>query len=193
MRRLIPAALLIAAACGPAITITRDESIPIHSRSTYAWGRADGVPTNTERDPRVDNDSIRARIERAIDAELERKGFRKSSFDDAQLIVHYHVGVQDKVDTIPVEYAGQCNTIPCPAPRYGWGYWGVPESAVREIAYEEGTLMLDFLARPSLKLAWRGLVRAEVTPASADEARIRKGIARVLRDFPGKPQVAKGW
>ena len=186
MRQVVPAILLIAAACGPAIQITRDESIPIYPHATYAWGLADGTRTAAELDPRVDNDSVRVRIERAVDAELQRRGFTKTAFRDAQLIVHYHVGVRDKVDTLPAEHYGPCNSIPCPSPRYDWGYWGTPERAIREVGYEEGSLMIDFLARPSLLLAWRGAASAEVTPASATDAQIRKAVSRLLERFPGK-------
>lgn len=186
MRPFLPALLLVATACGPAIKITRDESIPIYPRTTYAWGLADGTPTAAELDPRVDNDSVRARIERAVDAELQRRGFTKSSFLEAQLVVHYHVGVRDKVDTLPAENFGTCNSIPCPSPRYDWGYWGSPERAIREVGYEEGSLMIDFLTRPNLKLAWRGAVKEELSPVGQSDSQIRKTVARLLKKFPGK-------
>ena len=186
MRRIVPAVLLIAAACGPAIRVTRNESIPIYPRASYAWARADGTPTAAELDPRVDNDSVRARIERAVNAELQRRGFTKAPFRDAQLIVHYHVGVRDKLDTLAAEQYGACNSIPCPSPSYDWGYWGAPERAIREVAYEEGSLMIDFLARPSLELAWRGSTVAEVSAVLATDAQIRKAVGRLLRKFPGK-------
>jgi hypothetical protein len=184
--RFFAPALAFVAACAPSIVITRDASFPIYPRSTYAWGLADGAPTRAERDPRVANDSVRTRIEQAVDAELARRGFHKVSFADAQLVVHYHVGVRDRVDTIPA-LGFNCAMQPCPATKYEWGYWGEPERAVQEVEYTEGRLMLDFLARPSLKLAWRGMGQGDVKPNSASEAEIRKAVARLLKDFPGKP------
>lgn len=185
VRLLVPTVAFLAA-CGPSVVITRDATLPIYPRTTYAWGLADGTPTLTERDPRVANDSVRARLEQAVDAELGRRGFRKVAFADAQLLVHYHLGVRDRVDTVPA--AGfPCAISPCPAPKYEWGYWGVPERAIREVEYVEGTIMLDFLARPSLALAWRGMGQGDVTPNSASDAEIRKAVARLLKDFPGKP------
>lgn len=186
MRRFLPLSVLIAAACTPSVTITRDPSIPVYPRATYTWGLADGTPTRGERDPRVEQAAVRGRIEQAVDAELQRRGFRKTSFDSAQLIVHYHVGVEVRVDTLPPEGPESCNAAPCP-PRYDWGYWGGPESYIREVAYEENSLMLDFLARPSLKVAWRGVVKEDFTPESTSERALRRGVAKVLKDFPGKP------
>ena len=184
--RLLAPVLTFAAACAPSIVITRNASLPIYPRSTYAWGLADGARTRSERDPRVANDSVRTRIEQAVDAELARRGFHRVAFADAQLVVHYHVGVRDRVDTIPA--AGfNCVVSPCPAMKYEWGYWGEPERAMRAVEYTEGRLMLDFLARPSLQLAWRGISRGDVKPNSASEAEIRKAVARLLKDFPGTP------
>jgi hypothetical protein len=184
VRLLLPAVAFLAA-CGPAVVITRDAALPIYPRTTYAWGLADGTPTLAERDPRAANDSVRTRIEQAVDAEMARRGFRKVAFPDAQLVVHFHVGVRDRVDTIPAP-GMPCATQPCPSPKYEWGYWGVPERAIREVEYVEGTLILDFLARPSLRLAWRGMGQGDVKPNSATDVEIRKAVARLLRDFPGK-------
>jgi hypothetical protein len=184
--RLLAPVLAFSTACSPSIVITRDASLPIYPRSTYAWGLADGALTRFERDPRVANDSVRTRIEKAVDAELARRGFHRVAFADAQLVVHYHVGVRDRVDTIPA-LGFNCAVPPCPAMKYEWGYWGEPERAVREVEYTEGRLMLDFLARPSLRLAWRGMGQGDVKPNSASEAAIGRAVARLLKDFPGKP------
>ena len=185
MRFILPFTVLLAAACAPSVTITRDSSIPVYPHTTYAWGRADGTPTVGERDPRVEDPAVRARIEQAVDDELQRRGFQKSSFESAQLVVHYHIGVEVRVDTLPPDVPGNCDAVPCP-PRYDWGYWGRPEDEFREVAYEERTLMLDFLARPSLKVAWRGVVREDYTPESLSEREIRRGVSKVLKGFPGK-------
>lgn len=177
------AAVAAVAACGPAVTITRDASLPIYPRTTYAWGAVDGPRTAAERDAREVNDSVRARIVRAIDAELALRGFQRVAFDRAQLVVHYHIGVQQRVDTLRSVPA--CDGKPCIDGVMSWGFWGAPEASIREVPYAEGSLMLDFLTQPALKLAWRGHIAAEVTDRSSSEAVIRRGIARLLRDFPG--------
>ncbi|MBI3568592.1 MAG: DUF4136 domain-containing protein [Gemmatimonadetes bacterium] len=170
-------------ACGPAVTISRDPLLPIAPGATYAWGLADGARGAAERDPKFEADSVRRRIERAVDDELAARGFHKIAFADAQLIVHYHVGAQHMVDT--VRTATPCGGRPCGDPQMEWGYWGAPEAYAREEPYTQGTLMLDFLARPSLKVAWRGTIVGEVTAKSSSDASIRKGVARLLKDFPG--------
>ena len=170
------------AACAPAVTIVRDAAHPIHPNATYAWGAADGARSAAERDPTLVTDSVRGRIERAIDAELAAKGFRKVAFSDADLIVHYHIGMERKVDT--VRTASPCGPKPCADAQMEWGYWGSPEQQNREVAYAEGSLMVDVLARPSLTVAWRGTIAGEVRANSSSDEHIRKGVARLLAKFP---------
>ena len=173
----------LATACGPAVSITRNATLPIYPSATYAWGLAGGPPVAGERDPSLLADSVRRRIEDAVDAELALHGFRKVAFDSAQLIVHYHVGVKQMVDTLRLATA--CVDRPCRDPQIAWGYWGAPEPPIREVPYTQGSLILDVLARPSLQVAWRGTISGEVTGRSSSEATIRRGVARLLRDFPG--------
>jgi len=54
------------------------------------------------------------------------------------------------------------------------------------VGYEEGSLMIDFLTRPNLKLAWRGAVKEELSPVGQSDSQIRKTVARLLKKFPGK-------
>ncbi len=177
---LIPL-LAAVAACGPAVTITRDASLPIYPRTTYTWGVADAVRQAGRGMAPVD-DSVRSRVERAVDAELALRGFRKTAFEQAQLVVHYHIGVTRKVELLPITPA--CAGRPCNEPPMDWGYWGAPEPPIREVPYTEGSLMLDFLSRPGLALAWRGVIVGEVTDKSSSEAAIRRGVAQLLKRFP---------
>ena len=185
--RLVPLVLVAMGGCRAQIRITRDESMPIAPGMSYAWGVADGPKSAGERDTRADNDSVRARIEAAVNAELERRGYHRAPAADAQLLVHYHVGVRNRVDTLAVPRVS-CARPPCFEPRIGWGYWGEPERAVREVEYTQGRLMIDVLARPSLRLAWRGVARGEVTAAAASAERIAKIVAQLLERFPAGPQ-----
>jgi len=182
-RLFVPAALISMVACGPSITITRDASLPIFPGATYAWGPADGRPTPAELDPRVSSDSVHRRIRQAIDDELRSRGFTPAPADRADLIVHFHVGMRNKIDTI-ANPAGPCAITPCPQGKFDWGYYGEPERAVQEIEYTEGSLMIDFLSRPSMKLAWRVVGVGDVNEKGVSDARLRAGIAKLLKKFP---------
>jgi len=183
--RLSIAGILAAVvACGPAIRITRDPTLPIRTSATYAWGPADGTPTRAERDPRVSSDSVHRRIRQAIDAVLQGRGFSAAPANRADLIVHFHVGVTNKTDSIVNPALRPCTTTPCPQGKFDWGYYGEPERAIQEIDYTEGSLMIDFLSRPSMKLAWRVVGVGDVNENGVSDARLREGIAKLLKKFP---------
>ncbi len=185
MRRSLPLLLVALTACGPTIRITRAPDLPIAGGASYAWGRADGPPSFAELDPRTDNPEARRLIEQAVDRELTAKGFRRTTPDSAEFLVHYHLGILTRVDTLRGD-VDDCGTPPCPP--YVWGYWGRPERVPgRPVRYDEGSLMLDVMHRRSGRVAWRGLAEGDATPSAtpaARQKRIDKAIARLLREFP---------
>lgn len=186
MRRLWLVGLATVTACGPSIRITLDPSRPIAPASSYAWGRADGPYSPAERDPRASDPALRTLIERAIDAELVAKGFRRTPTDSATLLVHYHLGVLTVVDTLR-ESPDDCGSPPCRAT--DWGRWGRPERGGREVTYTDGTLLVDVLDRASGVLIWRGVAEGDATPsktAAERERRVTTGVARLLKRFPGR-------
>jgi hypothetical protein len=187
-RLFIPVALAAVStvsACGPSITITRDSTLPIHTGATYAWGVADGRPTSAELDSRVISDSVQRRIRQAIDDVLRSRGYSPVPVDRADMVVHFHVGLRNKIDTIANPALHPCATTPCPQGKFDWGYYGEPERAVEEVEYTEGSLMIDFLSRPSMKLAWRVVGVGDVKDKGITDARLRDGIAKLLEKFPG--------
>jgi len=98
--------------------------------------------------------------------------------------VHYHIGAVSKVDTVAAVPDERCANPSCRDPLMGWGYWGVPESTLREEAYTEGTLMLDVVQRATGRLAWRATGVREAVELTTTEEVIRQAVSRLLRDFP---------
>jgi hypothetical protein len=180
----LASAIVAATACGPSITITRDAALPIRAGATYAWGAADGRPTGAELDPRVSSDSVQRRIRTAIDDVLQARGFSPAPADRANVIVHFHVGVRSKIDTIANPAVRPCTSTPCPQGKFDWGYYGAPERAVQEVEYTEGSLMIDFLSRPSMQLAWRVVGVGDAKEQGVSDAQLREGVAQLLKKFP---------
>jgi len=53
--------------------------------------------------------------------------------------------------------------------------------------YEQGTLILDFVATDSKKLIWRATAKGVVSPASTPEKqteRVNNGVNEILVEFP---------
>ncbi|MCU0649720.1 MAG: DUF4136 domain-containing protein [Gemmatimonadaceae bacterium] len=187
LRRSSLLALGALAACGPSIRITRDGSVPLPASARYAWGRVDGPPSLAEQNPRAADPALRSLIERNIDSVLQRKGYVRTRSDSADVLVHFHLGVLTRVDTLR-EPREDCSTPPCPP--YVWGYWGRSEErGGREVTVQDGSLMIDVMHRATGALAWRGLAEGDATPsasAAERERRVTKGVVRLLRDFPGR-------
>src|SRR5712691_13239372 len=72
-------ALLVAGGCSSlTVDVDRDSTIAIPPGSTWAWGPEPTPKRPDELDPRVNNSIIHGRIQRAIEAVLEQKGFRRA-------------------------------------------------------------------------------------------------------------------
>jgi len=150
----------------PAVDFTRYRS--------YAW-----EPHSLELSDRlIDTDLLRVRVQRAVDSELERKGFAPAAEGTTpDLRVEYHVSSREKVDLV---------TFPS---SWGYGpgwYWGIgTEVQARE--YTQGTLVLDFVDGATKQLVWRGTASAEITGSRTPDERARRvdeAVREILAPFP---------
>ena len=64
--------------------------------STYAWGPADALPITDER--LRENPYFVDEVHGAIDTQLTRRGFVRAEGVRADLLVHYHAAVTDRVE-----------------------------------------------------------------------------------------------
>jgi hypothetical protein len=142
---------------------------------SYAW-----LPSPPQRtgDPRIDNSLLNARIRTAVDAQVAERGYRMTSPEEADFLISYHAGLENKLDvnTIHSSYG------------YGRGRWyggGGSETIVRE--YEQGTLLLDFLDPKTRELMWRGSASDRIKRKDSPEEsqkRVNEAVAAILKRFP---------
>lgn len=101
----------------------------------YSWGPADQSGTG---DPRLDNNEIvQERIQAAIEKELAARGFERVASGSPELLVHYHVSVEQRIDLRDTE-----PMVPCPE--------------CKPFIYDAGTLVVDLLDAGSNRVVWRG-------------------------------------
>ena len=101
----------------------------------FNWGPADRSGTG---DPRLDNNEIvQARIQAAIEKQLGAKGFEKIASGSPEVLVHYHVSVEQRLDLTDREL-----TTPCPD--------------CKPFIYDAGTLVVDLVDAGSNRVVWRG-------------------------------------
>jgi hypothetical protein len=174
MRMTRGAALVAAAAIAGCATLTVGWSAArgFDSRSyrTYEWSRSEPAATG---DPRLDsNPFVHERIRQAIDRRLQASGFERGAPESAELLLHYHLSMTQRVDVIHIdrtESYGHSTEIPA-------------------TVYDANTLVLDVVDRRTRVLVWRGWAE-EFLGAIDDQPRmeqqIDRAVDRLLAPFTG--------
>jgi hypothetical protein len=190
------AALAVGAAAALGACETADVSVlqspnyTIAAGSTYAWKPLSAQETQPG-DPRIDNDIFRERMKSVIDANLAAKGLRLVDPSQAQFLVSYHVGLQERTDVEADTFgAGPvCGWRGCIG-GFGWGMYGAPLD-VRTIHYTEGTVMIDLVDRSSGALAWRAMSEKRVDKQDATPAGLNAIVADMVKSLPGAPPATR--
>lgn len=178
----------ILAACGCSslsVSYDYDTAADFSQYKTYAWLESKGKGPS---DPRIDNDLLDGRVRRSVDAELALKGLTKAPETEADLLVGYHVTLEEKIEVSTVDSTYGYGRGP--GWRYGYGGWyGAPET--RAYHYDEGTLLLDLVDRKTERLVWRGSatdrVELELHPEEREEG-LRAAVKAMLAGFPPPKQ-----
>jgi hypothetical protein len=137
---------------------------------SYAWAERDAFATG---DPRLDNNRFfTQRIEEAVDMQLTARGFEKTSVSGADVLLHIHARMTQRVHTADFDRVdGRCIDNEC-----------------RPEVYDAGTLMLDLMDRRTNRLAWRGWAERSFETVVDDqkwmEATIDKTVAKILAQLP---------
>jgi hypothetical protein len=177
------AAALLVAACGPDLAYERDPGFPIPAGATWTWSRPDGDGLAPHDGGITPPDSIARMIAAAIDAELTSAGYRRTGFDSAQFVVHYHVGRRTVTDTLPPRDPPRTS----PTGTGNWAGYGRPEElGGNQVTWDEGMIIVDVLPRDRDVVAWRGVI-AGIIPESAEQdaaPALRHAIRRLMRGFP---------
>ncbi len=158
--------LLLGGCASVSVQTDFDQEADFGKYTTFKWVPADRRPENKSK---LDNSLNRARIIRAVNRELEAKGFREVRKGKADLLVNYFIGVHDKVNVTTV----------------GYGTWRRPYRRVT-YHYKESTLTID-LVDPGLKqLVWRGSGSDVIARRDNIEKRINDAVKAILKKFPPK-------
>jgi hypothetical protein len=180
--QLATAGLALAVVGCSGISVTTDynpAAVPsMHAYQTYTWISGAGE----REDPELNNPILIARIETAVDAALQAKGFEKVA-SGADFMVGWHADVDQRTDytTVNSYYGG-----------YGWGGWyggggGMGTSRTTAHNWEEGTLVIVVADAKSKELVWHGSATAEVGKADSPENRqnrINGAVEKMFKDFP---------
>ena len=104
---------------------------------TYAWDTAELGQTG---DPRLDNNRIfMDRVQQAADAQMQFRGYEKRTRGTAEMTLHVHARVEQRIDSALIDVDRACQQPEC-----------------RSYVYDQGTLLLDAVDTRSKALIWRG-------------------------------------
>lgn len=153
---------------GGKITVLQSPSVTVAPGASYAWA-ATGPAANS--DPQIDNGILRARMKTAVDTALAAKGYHQVAEPAAaQLLVAYHVGLQDRSGT---QAAGPplCGMRDCV-----WGVFRHPTTSA---------MVLDLTDRASGQLAWRATSETRVRQSDATQADLNAMVMSMTQTLPG--------
>ena len=182
---LCVAATLLSCSQQAAVNADYDTSADFTKYKTYAWLDEVLPPDRVPEGVGAPNDITNRRIRSAVDAEMAAKGFTPTT-TDPDLVIFYHVGVEDKVDVTDWGYSYASTGR----------YWGWNTRNVDTYNYQEGSLIVDFVDMESKVLVWRGTaqqVLGDLSPEEADQF-IKDIVKQVMALYPptGQPPQAGG-
>ena len=183
---LLACAIALASCAGPAgrVSVLQGDRAVV-SGAPVAWAPlAQNELQNG--DPRIDNDIIRRRIRTGVENALTARGHRfVQNPDDAEYLVSYHIGLQDRQD-LRVDSMGPPRGVVCGwrgcVSGFGWGMYGAPRD-IRTVNYVEGTLMLDLTERSSGELAWRATSQRRLGRGDESQERINATLVDMTRSL----------
>jgi hypothetical protein len=155
---------------------------------SYGWIPEPRKPTG---DPRIDHNTLlEERIEKAVESQLDAKGYVKQASGTPDFWLAYYVTLDRKTAvTMLNSHYGY-------GPGWGWGLryggYGLPSSYAYE--YDEGTLILDVVEPATRRLLWRGYATDEVNLSQgpkADQKQTNEAVRRLLEGFPPEKRVSQ--
>jgi hypothetical protein len=168
--------LLLAACSGLKVSYDYDKQADFTKYKTYKLAE-EVYQSNI---PQLDRD----RIIRAVESELEKRGFTKSDTPDA--IIDFHVKLQQQQSATATTYGAYGGYGGMGPYRYGFSP-GFSTTSIDVNTYVEGTLFVNIVDREMQKIVWQGRgtkTLDENASAEKREANINKAVTYMFQKYP---------
>jgi len=183
--KLLPILLLFLVASCSSVSVSSDyeKTTDFSVYKTYAFYKK-GI------DKVEISDLDKRRILRAIEAEMNAKGFVKS--DNPDLLVNIFTKSREKIDVYNNNYYGWYPWYYGYGYGYGYGGYGMGYGFGYNNVYSstEGTLFIDLIDAHKKELAWQGIGTGVLSYSKSiekKEARINEFVSKIMTAYP--PQV----
>ncbi|GHN02689.1 hypothetical protein WSM22_41780 [Cytophagales bacterium WSM2-2] len=171
MKRFFVFAMLVVSCSSDIRVFTdHDKDYDIRTYTYYRWSEIKNIESN--RNPIYYNELNDKRIKSAVNKELRKKGYLESA-QQAELVLHYHIVVDDMV-------AYRENPV-----FHHDASWMRPEIAYYK--YNQGTLIIDIMDISNC-LIWRGYASQILDDPASDlsEVKIDEAIVKLFTKLPAK-------
>lgn len=155
--------LFVVVGCSPiSVKTDYDREVNFAQYRTFKWMP---FPENDSGRRIKPNSLMDKRIRRAVERELQAKGYEIIESGKADALLAYHVGVQQKVDVST------------------WGYrpWHRRTYVHR---YKEGSLIVDVVDPRMKQLIWRGWATGIAGELNASEEDVNEAVQKVFKKYP---------
>jgi Domain of unknown function (DUF4136) len=164
MKAFILTLLVALGAFAQKVTVEFDPAVDFSKFRTFAI--RDGQLNS--KNPALNSELVKKRIEAAIERDLTAKGLVVSS-ERPDLNMRYHFGSARKVEA---------EAYPA-----GWRGWG---TRVVRVPYTEGTLVIDLRDANTRSLVWRGIAREDKSDAAKIEGKLDDMVKKSFDKYPPK-------
>jgi hypothetical protein len=150
-----------------------ERGLDFTSYRSFEWGPRDALPAG---DPRLERNSFfEDRLQGAVEKELAARGLTRATADTADLLVHYHGSVSQRME---VDWIDR-----------GQGYYRTGDDRpANVVTYEAGTLILDVVDARTKRVIWRVWAQDSLFRfLSSDDrmaAEIDEAVQRMFARFP---------
>lgn len=174
-------AIVLLSGCAPRVLVEHDDTARFVGLHTFAWI---SPPQGPVRNPILDSQILEGRVQRAVVADLTRRGYVETTPQQSpNFIVTYHTVGQQKLQSSGVGFGfgfGYVDSFPS-----GYGSVIMPVDNTVE-SREQGTLMLDIIDGRSKRLVWRGWTSDWVNRDNYSEKAVTQAVEEILAKFPPK-------
>ena len=140
-----------------------DHDIDFSQYTTFKW-----MPSPKKRSKNLvrKGSLLDKRIRRAVEQELEAKGFEIKRTGRADAMLAYHVNIQKRVEVSPARY----------------GYYGWRRGHVHH--YKQGSIIIDVVDPRLNQLIWRGAAVGAVGKPDVSQEKISEAMTKVFEKYP---------
>lgn len=177
--------VFLVAGCGPTAHIEKDDNTDFSRYKTFAWLDKDDKGSKT-------SDLTEQRIRKAVNQELQKKGWRESNDEAADVLLSYDVLVErssrtesDPVYTRPFTrtfynpYRRRFINVYYPSQFVGYDTYNVPT--------REGTVTISMLDANTEKTVWQGWATEQLDSRNISSKEINSTVKAIMK----KLDVAK--